>query len=156
MGKMKIGLTVISILLAVVKASEDFKIYRRKREGDSVSVGGTDSFKIPSSLCQHHTSDTINCKRFNARPLSYNSEKCYCSCHGENNTFIFTDGQWTCLNNSALRELLGEYKLLFSSSDRQLAAGRKKAMLSIKGSICLNDYNAEIANKRALNSCFIF
>ena len=109
MEKMKIGLTVISILLAVGEASEVFKIYRRKPDGVSVSEGGTDSFKIPSSLCQLHASDAMNCKRFNARPLSYNSEKCYCSCPSENNTFIFTDGQWTCLKNSAVRELLGEY-----------------------------------------------
>ncbi|CAH3138456.1 unnamed protein product [Porites lobata] len=106
MKKMKIGLTVISILLAVVKASEVFKIYRRKSEGVSGSEGATDSFKIPFSLCQLNASDAVNCKKFNARPVSYNSEKCYCSCPSDNNTFIFTDGQWTCLKNSALRVLL--------------------------------------------------
>ena len=126
MKKMKIGLTVISILLAVVKASEAFKIYRRKPEGVSGSEGATDSFKIPSSLCQLSASDAVNCKKFNARPVSYNSEKCYCSCPSDNNTFIFTDGQWTCLKNSALRVLLGEYECLFSFMATNMCSGTRK------------------------------
>lgn len=126
MKKMKIGLTVISILLAVVKASEVFKIYRRKPEGVSGSEGGTDSFKIPSSLCQLNASDAVNCEKFNARPVSYNSEKCYCSCPIENNTFILTGGQWTCLKNSALRVLLGEYEFLFSFMATNMCSGTRK------------------------------
>lgn len=132
MKKMKIGLNVISILLAVVKASEVFKIYRRKPEGVSGSEGATDSFKIPFSLCQLNASDAVNCKKFNARPVSYNSEKCYCSCRSENNTFIFTDGQWTCLKNSALRVLLGEYEFLFSFMATNMCSGTRKQRFHFK------------------------
>ena len=132
MTKVKIGLTLFSILLAVVKASEVFKIYRRKPEGVSGSEGATDSFKIPFSLCQLNASDAVNCKKFNARPVSYNSEKCFCSCRSENNTFIFTDGQWTCLKNSALRVLLGEYEFLFSFMATNMCSGTRKQRFHFK------------------------
>lgn len=99
---------IILIYMTAVSTSDVFEIYRRRPNEDSDGwEKGTDSFKIPPSLCHHGESNSMNCARFNAKASS-NSNRCLCACSTENATFLYNKDQWKCIKNSNVSDLLGE------------------------------------------------
>lgn len=91
-----------------IAISEDLEIFRVRSDGDDGWQQGTDSLKIPPSLCDQDKSDSINCARFNADVKSEHGERCFCSCSDEDATLMFSNNEWRCLKNDNVRILLGE------------------------------------------------
>ena len=101
METFKIEFTVtILIYLTPITISEDFEVYRPKPPGEDGWIFGTDSFKIPPSLCNQ---GGMKCAHFNARTTS----ACHCSCPDSDATFMFDRNDWRCLNNFQTRQQLG-------------------------------------------------
>ena len=88
--------------------SEHLKIFRVKANGNNGWKNSTDTFKLPSSLCDGDRTDSMSCARFGANVKSENGQMCLCSCPNENATLMYNNGEWRCLKNSRVRGLLGE------------------------------------------------
>ncbi len=99
---------IITIHFIALTLSEDLEIFRVRAVGNNGWTKGTDSFKVPSSLCNQHVSDSINCVRFSANAKSANGQRCLCSCANENATLMFHNNEWKCLKNRRVRSLLGK------------------------------------------------
>ena len=99
---------IINMFFTPITISEDLEIFRFRSDGDDGWEQGTDSFKIPPSLCDQDKSDSINCARFNAGVKSGDGERCFCSCSNEDATLLFTTNEWRCLKNDNVLILLGE------------------------------------------------
>ncbi len=99
---------IITMHFIALTLSEDLEIFRVRAVGNNGWKKDTDTFKIPSSLCYHHESDSKNCARFNANAKSANGERCLCSCANENATLMFHNNVWRCKTNKRVRKLLGE------------------------------------------------
>lgn len=99
---------LILIYMTGITTSKGYEIFRRKSAGYGGSrEKGTDSFRIPHSLCRPNETSSVNCAAYNALPRSDNSDACICSCSNENATFI-NNTNWRCVKNSDVRDLLGE------------------------------------------------
>lgn len=99
---------IINMYFTAITISEDLEIFRVRSDGDEGWQQGTDSFKIPSSLCDQDKSDSINCARFSADVKSEDGERCFCSCPNGDATLMFSNNEWRCLKNDNVRVLLGE------------------------------------------------
>ena len=85
--------------------SENLEIFRSGNDG---WTSGTDTFKLPSSFCDGDESDSVSCARFGANVNGESGQNCYCSCPNQNATLMYNNGEWRCLENSLVRDLLGE------------------------------------------------
>lgn len=99
---------IIMMCFTAITISEDLEIFRARSDGDQGWTKGTDSFKVPPSLCDQDTSNSVTCARFSADVQSENGEQCFCSCSNENATLMFNNYEWKCLKNADVRVLLGE------------------------------------------------
>lgn len=99
---------ILNMYFTAITISEDLEIFRFRSDGDDGWKQGTDSFKIPPSLCDQDKSDSMNCARFNADVKSEDDERCFCSCSNEDATLMFSDNEWRCLKNDNVLILLGE------------------------------------------------
>ena len=99
---------IINMYFTAKTISEDFEIFRERSDEDEGWEQGTDSFKIPPSLCDQDKSDSINCARFSADAKSEDDERCFCSCSNEDATLMFSNNEWKCSENANVRILLGE------------------------------------------------
>ena len=93
---------VFQVLLAYTFGN-DFVIFRNRsclnRDWDS-----RDYFKIPTSMCYQSSRLGRNrCGSFGATIDA--TQNCSCSCDPERATFVFHERQWTCLDNTIVREL---------------------------------------------------
>ena len=106
----KVEFTVFTMMYVIAIAmSADLEIIRIRPTVTDGWKKGTDSFKIPSSLCgEDGSTDTMNCERFNAKVISQNGDQCSCTCSNENATLMFENDQWSCRNNAEVRTMLGE------------------------------------------------
>ncbi len=87
--------------LTVVAISEELEIFRTRTPGEDGWRHGTDSFKIPPSLCSQ---SGVNCAQFSAKT----EQQCFCSCPNNDATFLFDNNDWKCLNNAHVRRQLGK------------------------------------------------
>lgn len=99
---------IIMMCFTAITISEDLEIFRARSDGDQGWTKGTDSFKVPPSLCDQDTSNSVTCARFSADVQSENGEQCFCSCSNENATLMFNNKEWKCLKNADVRVLLGK------------------------------------------------
>lgn len=99
---------ILTMYFTAITISEDLEIFRFRSDGDDGWEQGTDSFKIPPSLCDQDRSDSTNCAKFNAEVKSEDGEHCHCSCSNEYATLIFSNNEWRCLKNDKVLILLGE------------------------------------------------
>lgn len=101
-------IAIITMCFIAFTISEDLEIFRARANGNNGWKSSTDTFKLPSSLCDGDRNDSMSCARFGANAKSENGQMCLCSCPNENATLMYNKGEWRCLNNSRVRGLLGE------------------------------------------------
>ena len=102
-------LTVIILIhITAITTSEVLDIFRRKADGNRGWEKGTDSFMIPRSVTGQLASTFMNCARFNAKEASESTDHRSCSCSNDNATLMFNNGEWKCVKNVNVRDLLGE------------------------------------------------
>ena len=97
---------LIVICLTAITKSEDFKILRIRPEGDDGWIDGTDSFKVPPSLCDQ--GGRGNCAQFSANVKSPYHDQCFCACPRSKATFMMDYNGWGCQKNTHVRGLLRE------------------------------------------------
>ena len=97
---------IIAIYLTAITISEDFEIFRTRPAGEDGWIDGTDSFKIPPSLCDQ--GGLGNCAQFSAHVNSPNNDQCFCGCPTDEATFLMNNNGGRCLGNALVRGLLGE------------------------------------------------
>ena len=95
--------TVFQFLIAL-SFGNDFVIYRNRSRTNHIWESW-DSFRIPSSTCQQ-TTQGDRCVPFAADIDSKRNCSCLCQ-SADTSTFVFHEGQWTCLENFRVRDLHG-------------------------------------------------
>ena len=88
-----------------------FLINRYRPPGKLQYWHSRDSFKIPSSIC-NHTSAGSECQPFNA-DINSNDQSCSCLCPYVRASFVFYEDEWRCLKNSKVRELQGKNVMVY-------------------------------------------
>lgn len=101
--------TIIMIYFIGFTISEEFEIFRERANVSDGWTKGTDTFKLSSSSCDENRNGSMNCARFGASVKSESGQNCLCSCSNENATLMYNNGEWRCLKNSLVRDLLGKY-----------------------------------------------
>ncbi|KAM7432137.1 hypothetical protein ABFA07_017406 [Porites harrisoni] len=65
----------------------------------------TDRFLIPYTvICGEPGDHSMNCENFNAK--SESNDQWHCSCPSDTSTLLFAAGEWKCVMNSKVRQLL--------------------------------------------------
>ena len=104
--QLRIFTSLVTVLQFFIAFSfgNDFVIYRNRSRSNQIWVSW-DSLSIPSSICQQ-TTEGDRCLPFAADIDS--KRNCSCLCQSvDTSTFVFHEGQWTCLENFRVRDLHG-------------------------------------------------
>lgn len=98
---------LILIYMVAIATSAISKIFRTMPNASDGWERSTDRFLIPYTvICGEPGDHSMNCENFNAK--SESNDQWHCSCPSDTSTLLLAAGEWKCVMNSKVRQLLGE------------------------------------------------